>query len=132
MWVVACLEFRDDYKSRGEEWAKLGDIKLYGNEVDALRGRRESQVRLLIDEDLVGLELEGGYGPEGFWKEMAQHLKECGSTPSEDDAASEALHLLRSCPDAELESFYAVRAKGESVPRRWSVEVRHIEDAAMP
>jgi hypothetical protein len=126
------LEFRDDYKSRGEEWAKLGDIKLYGNEADAVRGRRESLLRLLIDEDLVGFELEGGYGPEGFWKEMARHLKECGSVPSEEDAVSEASLLLRSCPDAELESFYTARVKGESVPRRWTVEVRRIEDAAMP
>ena len=131
MWVVACIEFLDDYKSRGLDWAKLGAVSVYRSESDARRGRRDALVQLLVKADLVGLELEGGYGPEEFWKVMVQHLKECPSVPPEEDtAAQEATRLLQSCSDAELESFYAARLKGESVPNRWSVEVRHVEEAA--
>jgi hypothetical protein len=129
MWVVACLEFLDDYKSRGEDWAKLGALTVHRSETDASRGRRHMLERLLVRKDLVGLEIEGGYGPEGFWKEMARHLKQCPSVPSEEDAAREAARLLRTCPDDELEAFYEARVKGESVPRRWSVCVRHVEEA---
>ena len=132
MWVVACLEFLDDYKSRGQAWAELGDVSVHRSEADALRGRRDVIVQLLVQKDLVGLELEGGYGPEGFWKEMARHLKECPCLPSEEDAAREAARLLHKCPDDELESFYVARVKGESVPKRWSVYVRHVENTAIP
>ena len=132
MWVVACIEYLDDYKSRGQDWARLGAVSVYRSEAEARRGRRDVLVQLLVQKDLVGLELEGGYGPEGFWKEMARHLIECTSVPSEEDAAQEAARLLRLCPDKELESFYAARVKGESVPRRWSVDLRHVGDAALP
>ena len=132
MWVVACLEFLDDHKSRGQNWAELGAVSVHGSEADAQRGRRDVLVQLLVHKDLVDFELEGGYGPEGFWKEMARHLKKCPpSVPSEEDAAREAAALLRTCPDDELESFYAARVKSESVPRRWSVYVRHVEDTAI-
>ena len=132
MWVVACLEFVDDYKSRGEDWAKLGALTVHRSEADASRGRRDMLEQLLVRKDLVGLEIEGGYGPEGFWEEMARHLKKCPSVPSEEDAAREAAQLLRTCPEDELEAFYEARVNGESVPRRWAVCVRHVEDATRP
>ena len=132
MWVVACLEFLDDYKSRGEDWAKLGALTVHRSEADASRGRRDMLEQLLVRKDLVGLEIEGGYGPEGFWEEMARHLKKCPSVPSEEDAAREAAQLLRTCPEDELEAFYEARVNGESVPRRWAVCVRHVEDATRP
>jgi len=132
MWVVACLEFLDDYKSRGLNWAELGAVSVHRSKADALRGQRDLLVQLLVQKDLVGFELEGGYGLEGFWKEMARHLKECPCLPSEEDAAQEAMRLLQKCPNEELESFYGARVKGESVPKRWSVYVRHVENFAVP
>ena len=62
---------------------------------------------------------------------MARHLKECPCLPSEEDAAREAARLLHKCPDDELESFFVARVKGESIPKRWSVYIRHVENAAI-
>ena len=127
MWVLACLEFLDDYKSRGLPWAELGAVSVHESEADACKGRRDLLVQLLVHKDLIGLELEGGYGPEEFWKEMAKHLQKCAAVPSEEDAAREAEQLLCECPDDELESFYAARVKGESCPKRWSIFIRQVE-----
>lgn len=131
MWLVACLEFLDDHKSRGKDWAELGAVRLYASELEALQGRRDAMVNLLIDRDLVAIELEGGYGHEHFWREMARHLPHCpeqplGDAENEIDLVQETSQLLSACSDAELLAFYEARVKGQFVRRRWSIVLREI------